>query len=262
MTTTKSDSDSDASMYKAGDDNSPKDTIYSEPLGQVADFVFDKSVVDVFPDMIKRSVPGYSTIVHMIGQFAQRYNQSGSNCYDLGSSLGAATLAMRHRISAADTKIIAVDNSADMIERCRQVIDADSAEVPVELIHDDILNVSIKDASVCVLNFTLQFIPLAQRATLLQNIYDGMKPGGILIISEKLEFSNSHHHELMTEFHHYFKKTNGYSDMEIAQKRNAIDNVLIPESFDTHRQRLQGIGFKNTELWFQCFNFSSFITFK
>ncbi|WP_086932406.1 carboxy-S-adenosyl-L-methionine synthase CmoA [Agarilytica rhodophyticola] len=244
------------------DKENNKDTIYSEPLGKVADFVFDKSVVNVFPDMIKRSVPGYSTIVHMIGQFAERYNQSGSKCYDLGCSLGAATLAMRHRITAADTHIVAVDNSADMVERCRQVIDADSAEVPVELIHDDILKVEITNASVCVLNFTLQFIPLKQRQQLLTKIYQGMLPGGILIISEKLKFSNNHHNELMTEFHHYFKKTNGYSDMEIAQKRNAIENVLIPESFDVHRQRLEDIGFKNTELWFQCFNFSSFITFK
>lgn len=242
--------------------NTPKDTLYVDPLDSVADFTFDQSVVDVFPDMIKRSVPGYPTILHMIGQMAERYCQSGTNCYDLGCSLGASTLAMRHRMHAADARIVAVDNSQDMIARCQQVIDADSNETPVTLIHDDILNVEIENASVCVLNFTLQFVAPDQREALLEKIYRAMVPGGILIVSEKIAFDDADHQSLMTEFHHYFKKTNGYSDLEIAQKRNAIDKVLIPESFETHQQRLQKIGFKGTELWFQCFNFASFIAFK
>ncbi len=242
--------------------NTPKDTLYVDPLDTVANFTFDQSVVDVFPDMIKRSVPGYPTILHMIGQMAERYCQSGTNCYDLGCSLGAATLAMRHRIHSAGARIVSVDNSKDMITRCQQVVDADSNETPVTLIHDDILNVEIENASVCVLNFTLQFVSTDQREALLEKIYKGMVPGGILIVSEKLAFDNLEHQSLMTEFHHYFKKTNGYSDLEIAQKRNAIENVLISESFETHQQRLQKIGYKSTELWFQCFNFASFIAFK
>lgn len=239
-----------------------RDTLFAEPRDSIGDFVFDQSVVDVFPDMIKRSVPGYSTIVHMIGQLAERYCLSGTRCYDLGCSLGAATLAMRHRISVADASIIAIDNSQEMVDRCQVVIDADSSEVPVELIQGDILTAEITNASVCVLNFTLQFIPLEKRLPLVKKIYDGLVPGGILIISEKLAFKDEEHQNVMTELHHYFKKTNGYSDMEIAQKRNAIENVLIPESFDAHKQRLSNAGFRHTDLWFQCFNFSSFIAFK
>lgn len=239
-----------------------RDTLYATPRATVGDFVFDQSVVDVFPDMIKRSVPGYTTIVLMIGQLAERYCQSGTRCYDLGCSLGAATLAMRHRISAAEASIVAIDNSPEMIERCRVVIDADSHEIPVQLIEGDILATDITNASVCVLNFTLQFIPLDKRLSLLKKIYDGLVPGGILVISEKLAFDDEEHQHVMTELHHYFKKTNGYSDMEIAQKRNAIENVLIPESFDTHKKRLSAAGFRHTDLWFQCFNFSSFIAFK
>ena len=239
-----------------------KDTLYANPLDNIADFAFDQSVVDVFPDMIKRSVPGYATIMHMIGQLAERYCQSDSRCYDLGCSLGAATLAMRHRIHAANVEIVAVDNSPDMIARCQQVIDADSAEVPVTLVEEDITASPIENASVVVLNFTLQFVPVEKRQALLQNIYHGMVPGGVLVISEKLAFDDAQHQALMTEFHHYFKKTNGYSALEIAQKRNAIEHVLIPETFETHKQRLESIGYKGTELWFQCFNFASFIAFK
>ncbi len=239
-----------------------KDTLYASPLDKIADFAFDQSVVDVFPDMIKRSVPGYVTIMHMIGQLAERYCQSDSRCYDLGCSLGAATLAMRHRINAANVEIVAVDNSPDMIARCQQVVDADSAETPVTLVKEDITAVPIENASVVVLNFTLQFVPVEKRQALLQNIYHGMAPGGVLVISEKLAFDDAQHQALMTEFHHYFKKTNGYSELEIAQKRNAIEHVLIPETFETHKQRLESIGYKGTELWFQCFNFASFIAFK
>jgi len=239
-----------------------KDTIYAHAREHVSDFIFDESVVNVFPDMIKRSVPGYSTIIHMIGQLAERYCQSDTRCYDLGCSLGAATLSMRHRIHAANTCIVAVDNSEDMVTRCQQVVDADSSELPVDIRLDDILTTDVSNASVVVLNFTLQFIPLAQREAFLQKLYDGMVPGGILIVSEKLAFHNQSHQSLMGEFHHYFKKTNGYSDLEIAQKRNAIENVLIPESFEAHKSRLEQAGFSSPDLWFQCFNFASFIAFK
>lgn len=238
------------------------DNLFAKPLSDLGEFAFDQKVVDVFPDMIKRSVPGYSTIIHMIGQLAEKYAQSDSHCYDLGSSLGAATLAMRHRIQAASVKIISVDNSHEMIERCQIILDADSAEVPVELICQDISEVQVQSASVVVLNFTLQFIPVEERARLLNKIYQGMKPGGVLVLSEKLKFNDNHHNNLMTELHHYFKKTNGYSDLEIAQKRSAIENVLIPETIDTHKSRLTNAGFSNVDLWFQCFNFASLLAFK
>ncbi|VUD48179.1 Carboxy-S-adenosyl-L-methionine synthase [Thalassocella blandensis] len=253
-----------ASTHSANEEHTSKmkDTIYATPLEATLGFAFDQKVVDVFPDMIKRSVPGYTTIVHMIGQMAQRYAQADTRCYDLGCSLGASTLSMRHRIQSAGSSIIAVDNSPEMIERCRQVIEADSSEIPVELVQGDILDVDIQRASVCVLNFTLQFVAKEQRPALLKKIFDGMVSGGILIISEKLCFDDNDHQELMTELHHYFKKTNGYSDLEISQKRNALENVLIPETFDAHKQRLLDIGFHSPELWFQCFNFSSFIAFK
>lgn len=238
------------------------DNIYANPLGQVAGFVFDQTVVDVFPDMIKRSVPGYATIINMIGNLAERYAQPDSVCYDLGCSLGAATLAMRHRIRAANCAIIGVDNSAAMIERCHQVIAADSGEVPVELRCGSLQEIALERASVAVLNFTLQFIPVEQRPEVLAQIYRGLLPGGVLILSEKVAFNDQPHQELMIELHHNFKRSNGYSDLEIAQKRSAIENVLIPETLDTHRQRLRNAGFASVDVWFQCFNFASLIAIK
>ncbi|NIB44548.1 carboxy-S-adenosyl-L-methionine synthase CmoA [Pseudomaricurvus alkylphenolicus] len=239
-----------------------EDKLFASPLGEVTGFRFDQSVVEVFPDMIKRSVPGYATIISMIGNLAERYASSNSHCYDLGCSLGAATLAMRHRILASDCEIIAVDNSEAMIQRCQTVIDADSGEVPVQLVCSDLQQVAISNASVVVLNFTLQFIHPEQRQDILANIYQGLNPGGVLILSEKVTFGDQPHDELMIELHHNFKSANGYSDLEIAQKRSALENVLIPETLDTHRQRLKDVGFASTDVWFQCFNFASLIAIK
>lgn len=242
---------------------SPKhDDIYANPLGELTDFRFDEDVVEVFPDMIKRSVPGYATIVGMIGNLAERYAQSGSLCYDLGCSLGASTLAMRHRIRAADCKIIGIDNSSAMIECCNKVIAADSSELPVELLCSDLQDVEIYNASVVVLNFTLQFINILERCNILEKIYAGLRPGGVLILSEKVAFEDAPHHDLMIELHHNFKRANGYSDLEIAQKRSAIENVLIPETLEAHRDRLKKAGFSSSDVWFQCFNFASMIAIK
>lgn len=242
--------------------NSKKDTLYASPLGDVGDFQFDHSVVDVFPDMIQRSVPGYSAIISAIGLLASRFAQADSICYDLGCSLGAATLSMRHKIAAKNCTIIAVDNSTAMLSRCQKIIDRDTAVIPVELICSDIQDINISNASVVVLNFTLQFIPLADRDTFIEKIYSGLRPGGLLILSEKLMFNDQRQQTIQSEMHHAFKKTNGYSDMEVSQKRAALENVLIPETFAQHQNRLLQSGFDNAEVWFQYFNFASIIALK
>ncbi len=240
----------------------PKDTIYASPLDAIADFAFDANVVRVFPDMIQRSVPGYSTIIAMTGVLAERYAQAGTHCYDLGCSLGASTLAMRALLDGRGCDIIAVDNSPAMIEHCRTLIAADAHATPVTLELADINAIAIENASVAVMNFTLQFIAPARRETLLRRIGDAMQPGGVLVLSEKIRFEDEHLLQLNTELHHAFKRANGYSDLEIAQKRSALENVLIPETLRTHRDRLQRAGFASVDVWFQCFNFASLVAIK
>jgi tRNA (cmo5U34)-methyltransferase len=241
---------------------SHKDTIYSAPLDAIAGFAFDANVVQVFPDMIQRSVPGYSTIIAMTGVLAERYAQPDTHCYDLGCSLGASTLAMRALLDGRGCSIVAVDNSAAMIERCRALIAADAHTTPVELQLADINAIEINNASVAVMNFTLQFIAPEQRATLLRRIAEAMQPGSVLVLSEKIRFDDAHLQQLNTDLHHAFKRANGYSDLEIAQKRSALENVLIPETLTTHRERLQRAGFASVDVWFQCFNFASLVAIK
>ncbi|MGK0441583.1 MAG: tRNA (cmo5U34)-methyltransferase [Pseudohongiellaceae bacterium] len=241
---------------------SQTDSIYAADLGKIADFAFDEKVAAVFPDMIQRSVPGYSTIIAMTGVMAERYAQAGSYCYDLGCSLGASTLAMAKQIEGRNCNIIGVDNSAAMLERCKSNIADSGTHTPVQLLCDDLNNIDMSNASVVVLNFTLQFIAIEERETLLTRIADSMNPGGILILSEKILFEDSHLQALNTDLHHAFKRANGYSDLEISQKRSSIENVLIPETLNTHQQRLKKAGFQSIDVWFQCFNFASLVAIK
>jgi len=238
------------------------DAIYAAPLAEMLDFQFDERVVAVFPDMIQRSVPGYGMMITTIGILAARYAQAGSHCYDLGCSLGAVSLAMRQRIAQPDCDIIAIDNSPAMIEQGRALLARDTSTVPVTMICGDLQEVTIDNASVVVLNFTLQFIPLNQRLKLIKRIYAGLKPGGILILSEKISLAEPGRQQFHVELHHDFKRANGYSDLEISQKRTALENVMIPETLTCHQQRLQAAGFNFVDLWFQCLNFVSMVAIK
>ena len=238
------------------------DNIFAAPIDKIGDFTFDERVAEVFPDMIQRSVPGYSNIISAIGMLAERFAKPHSKVYDLGCSLGAATLSMRRHIQQEGCEIIAVDNSSAMVERCRLHVNAYRSDTPVQVVEADIRDIEINDASVVVLNFTLQFLAPDDRQTLLEKIYAGLRPGGILILSEKYIFDDERAHELLIDLHHDFKRANGYSELEISQKRSAIENVMLPDSIDTHKQRFEKIGFTSSEVWFQCFNFGSMFAIK
>lgn len=242
--------------------SSEPDLIYSNPHSQVKDFAFDAQVVEVFPDMISRSVPGYNTIIDTIGRLSQQYVQDKTNVYDLGCSLGAATLAMRRAISANDVNIVGIDNSAAMVERCRMHVNAFKGDTPVVILQDDIENIAIENASLVVLNFTLQFIDKTKRQGLIDKISAGMQPGGLLVISEKIADQDPACNELLINLHHDFKRANGYSELEIAQKRTALENVMKTDSFSCHQTRLSNAGFSKVTQWFQCFNFISIVAIK
>jgi tRNA (cmo5U34)-methyltransferase len=220
-------------------------------------------VAEVFDDMINRSVPGYATIVSMIGLLARQYCVPGSRVYDLGCSLGAATRAISRQVPHGDYHLIAIDNAPAMVERCRGSLAALKNTGPVpELRCADILETEISRASVVVLNFTLQFIPPARRNDLLSRIHAGMLPGGVLILSEKIRFPDPALDRLFTDAYHGFKQKMGYSELEISRKRTALENVLIPETIDTHKTRALEAGFSTVDLWFQCFNFASLVAIK
>ena len=238
-----------------------KDTVYAQPLASIQAFAFDGQVADVFENMINRSVPGYALLLDLIGQLTEKYAQPDSNCYDLGCSLGASTLKIRQHLPAS-CHVIGVDTSPAMVERCRTNMARDHSQASVEIRQEAMQHTSITNASVVVLNFTLQFIPDEQRADLLAKLARNMLPGGALILSEKIRFEDTSTQAHMTELHHDFKKYHGYSDLEIAQKRAALENVLIPNTEQQHLQRLTDAGLQAAQVYLRCFNFASFLAIK
>ncbi|WP_418358781.1 carboxy-S-adenosyl-L-methionine synthase CmoA [Shewanella basaltis] len=241
---------------------SQQDNIYAHAADQIADFQFDQRVAGVFNDMIRRSVPGYAQIINTIGDFASDFVTPNSNVYDLGSSLGSATLSIRRQIEGRECQIYAIDNSLSMIERCTENLSAYVSDIKVNLLCADIRDIDIENASMVVLNFTLQFLPKSDRDSLIKRICDGMLPGGLLVISEKLYFEDEQIHGLLDKQHLNFKRANGYSELEISQKRSALENVMRPDSLTVHKQRLTDNGFSHFSVWFQCFNFASMVAIK
>jgi tRNA (cmo5U34)-methyltransferase len=177
--------------------------------------------------------------------------------FDLGCSLGASTVALAEGAGDRGCRIVGVDNAPPMLARAAELTAGRHPEI--EWRCADVRNVAIRDASVVVLNFTLQFIPTDDRLALLSGIRRGLRPGGMLVLSEKIAGDDASANTLLTEMHHAFKRANGYSDLEISRKRNALENVLLPETLATHYERLRMAGFARCDLWFQCFNFVSLV---
>jgi len=239
-----------------------RDKVFADKQDMIVDFVFDETVANVFPDMIRRSVPGYDAIITQLGLFARQYAKQATHLYDLGCSTGAATLALRRQIQVSGCTIIAVDNAQAMINQCQANIQKDPYDTPVQLVCADIQDAEISNASVVVLNFTLQFIEPDKRKALMEKIYNGMNEGAVLVISEKLRFNDEEKQKFVDAMHMAYKKANGYSDLEISQKRAALEKVLIPDTMRAYIERLEQVGFKNIYPWFRCFNFAALCAIK
>jgi len=231
--------------------NSPsaRDRLFDEPR-QLVDFAFDEAVAAVFPDMIRRSVPGYETVVALTGLLAARHLSEGGRCYDLGCSLGASTLAVLRAMGTTPCEILAVDSSVAMLEKARRVPGFDDR---VEWVETDVREVEIDRAQVVILNYVLQFLPPEDRLPLLARIRAGLASGGVLIVSEKLAAGG-----YFDGLHLDFKRANGYSELEVSQKRAALENVMRVDSEDTHLARFQEAGYR-ARVWFRCLNWVSFV---
>lgn len=238
------------------------DEIYASKRSPLKDFAFGPEVARVFPDMVRRSVPGYETLVFMIGCIAGMRAKPNSNVYDLGCSLGQSTLMMHSRIDCPGVHYVCVDNSRDMLKGCQENLDSRIPRTSYTMINDDVQSVPIDNASVVVMNLTLQFVNPADRNQLVQQIHDGLLSAGALVLSEKVIFNNPAQDEVMELLHDEFKRAHGYSKLEISQKRTALEQVMQIDSVECHRKRLLNAGFESVHQWFQGLNFVSFLAIK
>lgn len=239
-----------------------RDTLFTAPGSGDRPFRFDDRVADVFEDMIGRSVPGYADSLETIRALAEARVPAGGRCYDLGCSLGAATRAICSGMGERAGEIVAVDNSAAMIARCRGDAAFRGLAQEIAFVEQDLVATAIERADLVVMNYTLQFVPPAQRRRVLTRIHDGMQPGGVLVVSEKFRFDDPGVQALMTRLHLDFKRRNGYSEMEIAGKRSALENVLVADTRERHASRLEDVGFRGVTLWQARLNFGTFVAFR
>ena len=238
-----------------------RDTLFTIDTVQ-EDFVFNERVVEVFDDMLSRSVPFYAEVIASSARLLDVFLHADDTVYDLGCSTGTTLLEFCRLLQDKGLKFIGIDSSEAMLEKARLKAELYSKQDSISFIEEDITSMHHPEAGAFILNYTLQFIRPLRREAFLRNLYQSLRPGGILLLSEKII---SHDRRLNREFidiYHQFKKTKGYSELEIARKREALENVLIPFSIDENRSMLKTIGFSTVETYFQWFNFASFVAVK
>ena len=236
---------------------SQRDDIYRSSTAQIVDFAFTEEVAAVFPDMIRRSVTGYETIIPVTGLIAARHLGEAGTAYDLGCSLGATTLAILSQSEARDIRIVGVDSSLPMIKGAQENI----TDPRAQFIHQDLRDTPLSDAKVVILNLVLQFIAPEHRLQVISRIRSEMRNDGLLILTEKVRHEDTWLHQFYDDTHMAWKRANGYTEMEVSGKRNALENVMKIDTEATHTERLAEAGFGRVLQWYRCLNWTSFLAF-
>lgn len=234
------------------------------PRPKAEDFNFGKATADVFDDMLDRSVPYYQEIQRMVGELVRDYAADGTSIYDLGCSTCNTFIAIRQSIPEnLNVRFIGIDSSPEMLEKAREKLEQAGFEGNYQLEVKDLdQGAQVENASVVLMILMLQFIRPLHRDRLIADICRGLTPKGCLILVEKVLGEDSTFNRLFIEHYYEMKKRNGYSEMEIAQKREALENVLIPYRLEENKELLQRQGFQHVDIFFKWYNFSGIIAMK
>jgi tRNA (cmo5U34)-methyltransferase len=234
-----------------------RDEVFKRPIAK--QFEFDEAVASVFDDMLSRSIPFYAEALELVAEVSVKYTREGSRVTDLGCST-ANTLLSIARKSRHGLNLIGIDNSHAMIERARKKAEAYGARI--ELIEGDILTARLGQNSVIIANYMLQFIRPPRRLELVRRIYEGLEKGGVFIFSEKIIYDDKALNKRMIDIYLAYKKSHGYSDFEIAQKREALENVLVPYTERENEELMKSAGFDEVASLFKYANFATFVALK
>jgi tRNA (cmo5U34)-methyltransferase len=239
-----------------------RDEVFKNPQESIADFNFGEKVASVFDDMLDRSVPFYRETQRMIAEMAADFAVPGSNIYDLGCSTGT-TLINLDTQAPPDVRFVGVDYSDEMLKRCREKLAAAGLKRDVDLICADLnQGVKIENASMVLMILTLQFVRPLYRESLVRTILEGLNENGCLVLVEKTLGEDSLFNRLFIKYYYDMKKRHGYSELEIAQKREALENVLIPYKLLENREMLLRCGFRYCDVFFKWYNFSGMVAVK
>lgn len=238
------------------------DQVFKDEITKVSDFKFGTTVVNVFDDMVSRSVPYYSEMQRMLAEIAADHVKEGTFVYDLGCSTGTTLIGLDQLIPS-DVRFIGIDESQEMLDKCDVKLKEAGFVRPYDLVPGDLhQQLPITNGSVVILCLTLQFVRPLYRERLLKNIYDGLNPGGVLLLVEKVLAESSIFNRDFIKYYYNYKRRNHYSELEISQKREALENVLIPYKLSENMLLLKEAGFADCEIFFKWYNFSGMIAHK
>ncbi|MCF0070599.1 carboxy-S-adenosyl-L-methionine synthase CmoA [Dyadobacter sp. CY261] len=247
-------------MKNLGSEN--LDQVFRDEITKVSDFKFGTNVVSVFDDMVSRSVPYYNEMQRMLAEIAADHVKEGGFVYDLGCSTGTTMIGLDQLIPS-DIRFIGIDESPEMLAKCDLKLKEEGFVRPYDLVPGDLhQQLPISNGSVVILCLTLQFVRPLYRERLLKNIYDGLNPGGVLLLVEKVLAESSIFNRDFIKYYYNYKRRNHYSELEISQKREALENVLIPYKLSENMLLLKEVGFADCEIFFKWYNFSGLIAHK
>ncbi|MGN8382407.1 carboxy-S-adenosyl-L-methionine synthase CmoA [Helicobacter pylori] len=245
-----------------------KDTLFNQSLNKR--FCFDEKIAHVFDDMLERSIPYYHEMLNLGAYFiAQNLKENiypkslpkplpKPLIYDLGCSTGNFFIALNQQIQQ-DIELIGIDSSMPMLKKAQEKL-KDFNNVRFECM--DFLEVEFREASAFSLLFVLQFVRPMQREVLLKKIYNSLALNGVLLVGEKIMSEDRILDKQMIELYYLYKQNQGYSHNEIAFKREALENVLVPYSLKENIALLESVGFKHVEAVFKWVNFTLLVARK
>jgi tRNA (cmo5U34)-methyltransferase len=230
----------------------------------VEDFNFGGETAAVFDDMLERSVPFYGEVQRIVAELAADFAQEGGSIYDFGCSTCTSFLQIERNLAAdLSVRFVGIDSSREMLEVAREKLSHESFRHPFELRCEELERGSeVSDCSVALLVLTLQFVRPLKRESLIKRIHDGMRDDGCLILVEKVLGESSTFNRLFIKHYYELKKRNGYSDLEIARKREALENVLIPYRLEENKDLLKSQGFRHVDVFWKWYNFCGIIAMK
>jgi tRNA (cmo5U34)-methyltransferase len=226
------------------------------------DFDFNERVIEVFDDMLDRSIPFYQQVITETAKLLASILEPGDTVCDLGCATGSTLLHLAQKLADQNIKFLGIDASPAMLKKARQKAEFYAEHRQIAFKQQDITDLAIPGTGAFILNYTLQFIRPVQRPVLIEGLYSNLRPGGVLILSEKTILPDKRLNRIFIDIYHDFKREQGYSDLEIARKREALENILIPFSVDENKDLLSRAGFEPAACFFQWFNFSSFVAIK
>jgi tRNA (cmo5U34)-methyltransferase len=241
-----------------------KDRIFLDPEKGATPFEFNAEVAEVFDDMLERSIPFYAHQQTMIVDLCKKLWIPGTLIYDLGCSTATTLIRLSRELPSA--RLVGYDSSLPMLDRAKRNLEDNHLHARIDLRRGDLngpsTDLALRDASIAIMGWTLQFVRPDKRYDLVRSIYAALADEGVLIVTEKILTNGAQVDPLFIHLYHEYKRGRGYADAEIARKREALENVLVPYRLEDNLELFRGGGFEVVETFFQWFNFAGFLCVK